>query len=55
MASSNTWKLKRDKHAWAFFYYLQRKGDCPVVRVHSDTIEITINDPTPRGFFLTED
>lgn len=34
------WDLKRDNHAWAFYYYLKRKGDDLLLSITKETLII---------------
>lgn len=37
-----TWTLEKDNHSWAFYYYLKRMGDEPMLHVYGDKIRISI-------------
>ena len=34
------WNLNKDNHAWAFYYFMKRKGDRLRLKVEKETISI---------------
>lgn len=39
---ARVWILDNNNHTWAFYYYLKRAGDDPMVHTYEDKVRIVV-------------